>query len=116
MDASGRGPNLDFVRPCSTPGKFCQLLFLRGPAFFRTNISLSKRTRVTEQVDIEYRAEFLNAFNNTSFYFGGGPETTVNTMGNYSRTFGQITNAYRDIRTTDDPGARIIQMVLRINF
>jgi hypothetical protein len=31
-------------------------------------------------------------------------------------TFGRITQAYRDISTTNDPGGRIIQFVGRINF
>jgi len=33
-----------------------------------------------------------------------------------SSTFGQITSAYRDISGTVDPGSRIIEFVLRVNF
>jgi hypothetical protein len=31
-------------------------------------------------------------------------------------TFGQTTSYYNDISTTNDPGGRIVQLVLRINF
>jgi len=35
---------------------------------------------------------------------------------NSSSTFGQITQAYRDISGTVDPGGRILEFVVRINF
>jgi hypothetical protein len=110
--------NTSFIRSCNTPGAFCQRSFLYGPMFYRADISVIKGFRITEGIKVEYRAEFLNAFNNINFFFPGSettsvPATAVN-PGNTS--FGRVTNAFRDVSTTDDNGGRIIQMVLRINF
>jgi len=40
----------------------------------------------------------------------------VNILGVGGTTFGQVTQAYRDTSTTNDPGGRLIQFVGRINF
>lgn len=108
--------NTAFIRPCNTPGQFCQRLFLYGPQFFRADWSIIKKTRITEKTNIEFRAEFLNAFNNANFYFGGSAAVQVASVTATGTTFGRITSAYQDVSTTDDPGGRIIQMVLRFNF
>jgi hypothetical protein len=113
--------NRAFLRPCgeSTPsemGTFCRRVFLYGPSFHRADISVIKRFRVTESINVEYRAEFLNAFNDINFFFPGSETTSVGTAALTSGTFGRITNAFQDTSTTDDNGGRIIQMVLRINF
>jgi hypothetical protein len=115
IGADGRA-NTAIMRPCQTAGQFCQRLFLYGPSFFRADWSVVKRTRITEKVNIEYRAEFLNAFNNINFFFGGGAATTVAGTNLRSTSFGRVFDAYQDTSTTDDPGGRLIQMVLRINF
>jgi hypothetical protein len=116
LDSKQQRANSAFLKSCSTPGQFCQRLFLYGPQFFRSDISIVKRTRVSERVNIEYRAEFLNAFNNADFLFGGSAATTTPTASIQSTSFGRILSAYQDISTTSDPGGRIIQMVLRVNF
>lgn len=91
-------------------------LVIHGPHFFRTDLSVVKTTKLTEKTNVEFRAEFLNAFNNINFRIGGAG-TEVNTVTNFtSAAFGQTTQAYRDISTTNDPGGRIIQFVLRVNF
>jgi len=35
---------------------------------------------------------------------------------NVGSAFGQVTSAYRDISGTVDPGGRILEFVLRVNF
>jgi hypothetical protein len=65
--------------------------------------------------------EFLNAFNHTNFLIGniGAGDianTDANTVNVGTLTFGQTSHAYRDVSTTNDPGGRLLQMVLRINF
>ena len=40
----------------------------------------------------------------------------MNGIGVGGTTFGQITEAFRDTSTTNDPGGRLIQIVARINF
>lgn len=91
-------------------------LVLYGPSFARYDLSIVKRFRITERVDFEFRAEFLNAFNNINFLVGA-PGNDTNTIGGFSSaTFGQVTSAYQDTSTTNDAGGRMIQFVARINF
>jgi hypothetical protein len=91
-------------------------LILYGPSFTRFDLSAIKKFRISERVNFEFRAEFLNAFNNINFLVGGAGNdvTTVGGFGN--ATFGQTANAYQDTSTTNDPGGRLIQFVARINF
>jgi hypothetical protein len=104
------------IQPCNTPGALCQRVFLTGPGFYRADISVGKKTSITERVNIEIRAEALNTFNNINFFFPGDEATSVPTASVSSGSFGRITNAFRDSNTTDDNGGRIIQLVVRINF
>src|SRR5438876_12060696 len=91
-------------------------LILNGPRFTRFDLAFVKKTKITERINFEFRAEFLNAFNNINFKIGSLSSDT-STGGTLSSTaFGQITNAYQDPSTTNDPGGRLIQFVARINF
>jgi hypothetical protein len=100
-----------FTGQCGTTN-----LVLNGPRFDRYDLSIIKRVRITEKVNFELRGEFLNAFNNINFIVGN-PANDVNTIGGFgSATFGQVTQAYRDTSTTNDPGGRLVQIVARINF
>jgi Carboxypeptidase regulatory-like domain/TonB dependent receptor len=97
-------------------------LVLYGPRFDRYDLSVVKKMKITERVGFEFRAEFLNAFNNINFIVGN-PANDVNVIGGVNVVggvgnagFGQITQAYRDLSTTNDPGGRLIQLVGRINF
>jgi len=85
-------------------------LIIHGPNFVRFDMSAVKRIRFTETKNFELRAEFLNAFNNVNFL------GNTNLTNFSSTTFGQVTSAYRDVNNTQDPGGRLIQFVLRINF
>jgi hypothetical protein len=108
-------PLPDVLQPASEPGVLGQRIFLYGPEFIRFDLSAIKKTKIGERWDVELRAEFLNAFNNANFLVGG--ETAANVgVSVQSTAFGQTTTAYRDISTTNDPGGRIVQLVLRINF
>ncbi len=74
---------------------------LRGPAFFKTDFSVIKNTPITERVDLQFRAEFFNLFNNANFRF---PNANAS-----SAQFGQITS-------TVDESQRIIQFGLKLLF
>jgi hypothetical protein len=101
-------------------------LILEGPRFVRFDMSVVKKIRFTETTNLELRAEFLNALNNINFLVGGTAAVDVgiltpNVAGlatpNYSgAAFGRVTAAYQDISTTNDPGGRPIQFVVRFNF
>jgi Carboxypeptidase regulatory-like domain len=114
-------PTGRYIAPASTPGRFGSFIYLYGPSFFRADLSLVKKTRITEKSDVEIRVELLNAFNHTNFLIGNVgagdiSNTDSNTVNVGTLTFGQTTHAYRDVSTTNDPGGRLLQMVLRINF
>ncbi len=109
--ASGGSCIEAFTGQCGTTN-----LVLYGPRFARYDLSIVKKTKITETVNFEFRAEFLNAFNHIN-YIVGNAGNDVNTAGGFGgQTFGQVTQAYRDTSTTNDPGGRMIQFVARINF
>lgn len=91
-------------------------LILYGPHFTRFDISAVKKFRINEHVNVEFRAEFLNAFNNINFIVGSAQNDTNSASNFSSQSFGQVTSAYQDTSTTYDPGGRLIQWVLRVNF
>jgi hypothetical protein len=121
---SGRAPTGRYIAPASA-GNCIEVyngqcggtsLILYGPHLTRFDISAVKKTRINERVNIELRGELLNAFNNINFLVGS-PNNDTNTATNFSNAaFGQVTQAYNDQSTTYDPGGRLIQFVLRINF
>ena len=91
-------------------------LVLKGPSFFRFDLSLAKKIKFTERMNLEMRAEALNAFNNINWLVGSAGND-INSLGGLgAATFGRFTAAYQDISTTNDPGGRLIQLVLRLNF
>lgn len=116
LDSKGQKANSTVLLACNTPGAFCNHIFVYGPQFFRADWSLVKDTPITERTTFELRFDFLNAFNNADFYYGGSASAVATTTSINSNSFGRITNAYQDLSTTDDPGGRIIQVVARINF
>jgi hypothetical protein len=100
-------PGKPYVGPQIAPGKFGNHVYLYGPKQTHVDLSLVKHTPFAERRDIEFRANFLDAFNLTNFYLANGPSSTA---------FGQTTSAFRDFSGTNDPGSRIIEFVLRVNF
>lgn len=72
---------------------------LRGPRYFDTDLGLLKHFAITERWNLQFRAEFFNAFNNVNF---GQPQ---NYLG--SSSTGQITSA---------GNPRILQFALKLSF
>lgn len=101
-------PNAPYVGPQTAQGQLGYNYFLRGPWQKHLDVSLVKRTRIHESVNIEFRAQALNVLNLTNFYLGSVSAS--------STAFGQITSAYRDISNGLDPGGRILEFSARINF
>ena len=92
-------------------------LVVYGPGFFKFDAALSKRFNIDEKRNVEFRATFLDALNMPNFRVGGFGADLV-TVGVGGTTFGQLGNgsAYQDVSTTNDPGGRLIDLMLRINF
>jgi hypothetical protein len=72
---------------------------VRAPGLLNFDFSADKNTRISEQVNVQFRAEFFNLLNHPNF---GSPGTTVGTSG-----FGVISS---------DAGPRTIQFGLKILF
>jgi len=70
-----------------------------GPGLWTLDLSLIKRTHITEKTNVEFRAEFFNILNHANF---GNPNGAIN-----SANFGLIS-------TTGDP--RLIQFAMKFNF
>lgn len=85
------------------PGEFSNTgrNYFIGPPDFRTDLSLSKKFRITESMNFDLRLDAKNAFNAVNY---GLPTTTAN-----SSTFGRI-------RTTIDSSARVLQLSGKFNF
>ena len=45
--------------------------FINGPNFSQVDISLTKRTRIYEKANVEFKANFINAFNHTNLGLPG---------------------------------------------
>jgi hypothetical protein len=89
-----------------------QNVYVTGPKFVRFDLSLKKQIKISERYNFELRGEFLNAFNNVNFF---NPSTTATTTFS-NASFMQVTTAYTDPSNTQDPGGRLVQLVLRFNF
>ena len=109
-------PNLPYIGPPTRPGELGSRIFLYGPMTARFDLNLMKRTRITETANFEFRVQFLNAFNRPNFYLDN-PNNSQNDEG-IGAEFGQTRFAYRDITVsgTNDPGGRLIEFQLRLNF
>lgn len=109
-------PSKPYIGPPTTPGELGSILYLYGPWTSRFDLNLMKRTKITEKVNFEFRAQFLNAFNQSAITIRG-PGTDASSTG-VTTGFGQTRNAFRDfsVSGTNDPGGRLIEFQLRLNF
>jgi hypothetical protein len=82
--------------------------YVRGPKFFRTDLSLAKRVDLTKRVWTDFRFDALNVFNTIDFFGTTGTGTTTSSY--------EVTSAYRDRDNTQDPGGRLLQVSMRISF
>jgi len=80
---------------------------LRGPRFFNTDLGIFKATKVTERINLQFRAEFFDIFNNVNFQ---PPNSNVS-----SATVGRITSVVVDNFGLPN-SERIIQLGLKLTF
>jgi len=92
-------------------------LVIYGPSFFKFDASLSKRINFKEKRNIEFRVTALDVLNHPNFRVGGWNSDVV-TSGCCTSSFGQLASgsAYQDVSTTNDPGGRIIDLMIRVNW
>jgi hypothetical protein len=101
FDTTKFGPN--------APGTFGSSgrYILRGPRFFNTDLGILKGTKVTERVNLQFRAEFFDLFNNVNFQL---PNSNMS-----SSQVGRITSVVLDNFGLPN-SERIIQFGLKISF
>ena len=92
-------------------------LIVYGPSFFKLDASVVKKFNLGEQRSFELRATFLDALNRPNFRIGGFGADVVNAAVG-GATFGQLAtgSAYQDVSTTNDPGGRLIDLMVRFRF
>jgi len=91
--------NLLLINPI--PGQLSNLSrgYFQGPSAINLDVSLSKRIRITENKNLEFRMDAINVLNHPNW---GNPDTNIN-----SNTFGRITSA---------TGNRSFTNSVRLNF
>lgn len=102
-----------FVSPCTTtagvttcsPGNM-RRNSLTGPGYLDTDLSLIKDTKITERMNVQFRADAFDAFNHPNF---GNPGAFVGTS-----TFGEITSTR--FPNGDFGSARQLQLGLKLLF
>ena len=77
-------PNAFILPPAGTYGNAGRNI-LRGPGLSQVDMSLFKDTRITERVNLQFRAEFFNIFNHPNF---GEPNASLFSAGNCSSAAG----------------------------
>ena len=72
---------------------------------------------IGEKRSVELRMAVLDVLNAPNFRVGGWGGDVVS-VGVGGTTFGELASpsAYQDISTTNDPGGRIIDLMIRFNF
>jgi hypothetical protein len=93
-------------------------LVLYGPGFFKLDASLGKKIIIDEKRNVELRATFFDVLNRTNWRVGGWTGNFTNVTNMNAATFGELgaNTAFQDPFGSNDPGGRIIDLTLRINF
>jgi hypothetical protein len=92
-----------------SPGQFGNFPInsITGPSFWQADFSVSKRTKIRERAEVDFKATFYNAFNHANFAFGN---PTANFDGSIfdSASFGRISG--------QRGSERIIHFIMGIKF
>jgi hypothetical protein len=97
------------VQPFGKPGTLGRNTFT-GPRYYDTDVTLIKNTRITERINVQFRAEVYNVFNRIQFDVVDATGDTLSSPG----TFG-----LSDKTLTEPDGttsARQIQLALKVIF
>jgi len=96
--SGGGSANPSVISPPTTPGQLGQFVYLVGPKYFNTDISIVKSIPIKERVKFNIYAEFLNAFNHTNWNvidgFAGGSNNPAEYANILSSTFPALSAPY----------------------
>src|SRR5262249_40595949 len=91
---------------------------LRMPAYLDEDFSVSKRTRLYENLDLQFQANFFNALNRTIFSSGGNAQTFIvnSAPPDLSAASLMSSNTVFGIMTSQQNAPRIIQFGMKLEF
>jgi hypothetical protein len=126
LAAVGRNPCQFYINPAafSSPavGTFGNapnfISSLRMPSYYDEDLSVSKRTKLTERLDLQFQANFFNAFNRVVFSNGGNATTFIQNYAPPDLSAGSLANSTTvfGIMTAQQNAPRIIQFGARLEF
>lgn len=121
----GGAPTGRFIAPAGfancqqrSPGQCGYRKFvLYGPDFFKIDTAIIKRVQFDERRNLEFRVTMFDVLNRTNWRLGGWTGN-VNNITAFTGTFGQMLGgwAYTDPNGSNDPGGRLVDLMMRINF
>jgi hypothetical protein len=76
--ANNASANPNFLTPNTTAGTLAPRVWLYGPHYFNSDLSISKAIPIRERVSFVFQGEFLNVFNHPNW---GNPNSGVNAVG-----------------------------------
>jgi hypothetical protein len=122
----GRTPCQFYINPAAftlpAPGEFGNapnlISSLRMPAYINEDLSISKRTTIHENLNLQFQANFFNAFNRVIFSSGGNAQTFIANAApaNLSDASLQNSQTVFGLMTAQQNAARIIQFGMRLEF
>jgi hypothetical protein len=123
---AGRNPCEFYINPAAftlpPSGQFGNapnlISALRVPAYLDEDLSVSKRTRIAENLDLQFQANFFNAFNRTIFSDGGDAQTYIVNAAPPDLSPASLagSNTIFGIMTAQQNAPRIIQFGMRLEF
>jgi hypothetical protein len=123
---SGRNPCQFYINPAAftipAPGAFGNapnlISALRMPAYINEDLSVAKRTKIFENLNLLFQANFFNALNRTTFSSGGNAQTFIinGAPPDLSAASLEKSNTVFGIMTSQQNGARTIQFGMKLEF
>jgi hypothetical protein len=88
------------------------------PAYINEDLSVSKRTTIHENLDLQFQANFFNAFNRVIFSSGGNAQTFIINAAPPDLSTSSLQNSQTifGIMTAQQNQARIIQFGMKLEF
>lgn len=115
---SGALPTGQYLAPASGPDCFqyytgqcpgtAVTRIIRGPGYFKTDISIVKRVPIKKSMYVEARMDIFNIFDTINFNATSNTGTAI--------TNWQVTSAATDVNASQDPGGRITSFGLRFSW
>ncbi len=123
---TGRNPCQFYINPAAfslpAPGEFGNapnlISALRMPAYINEDLSISKRTTIFENLNLQIQANFFNALNRTIFSSGGNAQTFIINGAPPDLSPGSLQNSNTifGIMTAQQNAPRVIQFGMRLEF